>query len=205
VDRQRKTSHINPLRVAGTTDEHVMEKTEKRLSSMGGQFLSLDAKGRFTWPAVYQRQFDVLGVKWFKLTFGPSKADERYLEVWPDIFWKQHVKELMENLPDSQLPYYMTYYIEPAIKTGADKQGRMIMPSVLRDYMQLDARSGDDEAAEGSMFMVATLTHFRLYRWDYFTRSMGAKASNMLTEEEKAGSDGLYDRTAIIKSVDDEE
>ncbi len=95
-----------------------------------GQFEhTIDAKGRINFPAKFRED---IGDR-FILTKGLDNCIAVYsLEEWGR--WEERFK----SLPDSKSRQLKRFFFASATDVEPDKQGRIVLPSVLRDYAGLE-------------------------------------------------------------------
>ncbi len=92
---------------------------------------SLDAKGRIIIPAQFREK---LGD-----AFYISKGLDHNLCVYPSDEWESFVEQL-SKLPslDARARSLQRFMVSGAVKVLPDKQGRVLIPTNLRDYANLD-------------------------------------------------------------------
>jgi DNA-binding transcriptional regulator/RsmH inhibitor MraZ len=173
---------------------------------MGSHLLSLDGKHRVTIPAMFQRLLKQQDIRRLFVTYGITISnDYRYLDIYPDLAWADHVQKLMKEIPDHELPYWMRYYIEPASPIAPDQQGRLVVHPHFRNYLGLKAREDGDEAAaadtENQLYIVAASDHFRLYRWKDYMQAMEHERAAVPMAETDHQLRAEYDRTQIVDSI----
>ena len=95
-----------------------------------GQFEhTLDAKGRINFPAKFRED---MGNR-FILTKGLDNCIAVYsLEEW------ERWEKKLSALPDSKSRQLKRFFFASATDVEPDKQGRIVLPSVLRDYAGLE-------------------------------------------------------------------
>lgn len=101
----------------------------------GANLLTVDAKGRVAMPARYRQSLlDVCGGQ-----LVITANFERCLLLYPLPTWLEKERELI-NLPDthSQSAGLKRLLVGHATEVEMDKQGRLLLPPVLRDYAQLN-------------------------------------------------------------------
>lgn len=97
---------------------------------MGEYNHTIDAKGRVIVPAKFR---ETLGDE-FVVTLGLDGC----LFVYPDEEWKNFVSEL-KNLPGSkEARQLQRYFMAGAASCEVDKQGRILIPSKLREQAGLE-------------------------------------------------------------------
>ncbi|MBE5938778.1 MAG: division/cell wall cluster transcriptional repressor MraZ [Lachnospiraceae bacterium] len=98
---------------------------------MGEYNHSIDAKGRVIVPAKFR---ETLGE-----TFVVSQGLDGCLFVFPNEEWKQF-EEKLKTLPmsDRQARKFVRFFLAGATEVETDKQGRVLLPSVLREFAGLN-------------------------------------------------------------------
>jgi MraZ protein len=97
---------------------------------MGEYQHTIDTKGRMIIPAKFR---DELGTR-FVITRGLDKS----LFVYPLAEWKQ-IEEKLKSLPftRSDARAFTRFFFSGAVEAELDKQGRVNIPSTLRDYAKI--------------------------------------------------------------------
>ena len=92
---------------------------------------SIDLKGRVIVPSKFR---DDLGFK-----FIVTKGLDSCLFVYPDSEWKV-LEEKLKTLPltSKDARAFVRFFFSGAAECEVDKQGRILIPSNLREYAQLD-------------------------------------------------------------------
>jgi len=93
-----------------------------------GEYLhTVDSKGRVALPAKFR---ETLGPR-FMITRGLDKC----VAVYPSEEWS-HVLETITALPQNQRESrdYARYFLSGAMEVDPDKQGRIVVTQMLRDY-----------------------------------------------------------------------
>ena len=97
---------------------------------MGTYGHSIDAKGRVIVPAKFR---EVLGDS-FVVTLGRDGC----LFVYPEEEWEDFVKQLKELPGSKEARKLQRYFMAGAAPCDVDKQGRVLIPSSLREKVGLD-------------------------------------------------------------------
>lgn len=98
---------------------------------MGEYSHSVDTKGRLIVPAKFREQ---LGEQ-----FVVTKGMDGCLYVYSDEEWKNIEAKFREiNLTTKDARKFMRFFFAGAAACEVDKQGRILIPSVLREYAGLD-------------------------------------------------------------------
>ena len=101
-----------------------------------GQFQhSIDAKGRISLPARFRDTIGAAGDSRFVLT---SALFDPCLHLYPMKAWEE-LEEKIANLPsmDPNVVRFRRLYVSAACECEADKHGRVLLPSQLRDKADL--------------------------------------------------------------------
>ncbi len=95
---------------------------------------SMDNKGRLSIPAPFRELLDRLGER--KLVITNSKL---CLEVFLASDWQKLLRKV-EKLPQfkEEVELFKLYYISAASEVALDKQGRILVPQMLREEVGLD-------------------------------------------------------------------
>lgn len=96
----------------------------------------IDSKGRITVPANYRTQMMEEANGSLVVTIDP---EQRILLLYPFPAW-QMIEEKLENLPSFQpaARRIQRLLIGHATELELDRQGRILLPPLLRDYADLD-------------------------------------------------------------------
>lgn len=90
---------------------------------------NLDTKGRVNFPAKLR---EALGEK-----FIITKGLDGCLFVYPDDEW-EILRKKINDLPFSQSRDLQRFFFSGAVELEPDKQGRIVIPSHLREHAKLD-------------------------------------------------------------------
>jgi MraZ protein len=98
---------------------------------MGEYSHSIDAKGRLIMPAKFREQ---LGDE-----FVVTKSPDKCLYVYTNEEWK-NFEEKLATLPitNKGTRQFVRFFLAGAATCEVDKQGRILLPAVLREYAELD-------------------------------------------------------------------
>lgn len=104
----------------------------------GSQSLNLDAKGRVAVPSRYRELLTAVCEGRLVVTANPY---ERCLNIYPETHWKE-VKAKIESLPNSnkKVRRLQRVVLGNAVELEMDGNGRMLLPSTLRDFANLDKK-----------------------------------------------------------------
>ena len=97
---------------------------------MGQYNHTIDAKGRVFVPAKFR---ETLGEQ-FVVTMGLDGC----LFVYPNDQWEQFANQLKSLPGTKEARQLQRYFLAGAADLEVDKQGRILLPAVLREYAQLD-------------------------------------------------------------------
>lgn len=106
------------------------DKVGAGLMFMGEYNHSIDAKGRIIVPAKFREE---LGEE-FVVTLGLDGC----LFVYPDTEWQSFVEKLKSLPGNREARQLQRYFLAGAVTCEADKQGRILIPSKLREHAQLE-------------------------------------------------------------------
>ena len=96
---------------------------------MGQYEHTLDIKGRMNMPAKFR---DELGDH-----FVITKGTDACLSVYSQEEWKT-LADRVKRLPEAKAKMLKRFFFANATEVEPDKQGRIIIPAVLRTYAQMD-------------------------------------------------------------------
>lgn len=96
---------------------------------MGQYEHTLDVKGRMNVPSKFR---DALGE-----TFVVTKGTDACLSIYSMEEWTV-LAERVKKLPESKAKALRRFFFASAVEVELDKQGRVIIPAVLRDYASLE-------------------------------------------------------------------
>jgi MraZ protein len=97
---------------------------------------TIDPKGRLALPSSFKRELEKLGEEPLVVT---THISSPCLVAYPLAEW-QRFEERLAKLPQFE-PSVMTLrrlYVGGAMECGIDKQGRVLIPQVLREYARLE-------------------------------------------------------------------
>lgn len=98
---------------------------------MGEYLHTIDGKGRLIMPAKFREALDT--------RFIATKGLDHCLFVYPMNEWKV-LEEKLRALPftQSEARAFVRFFFSGACECELDKQGRILLPSNLREYAQLE-------------------------------------------------------------------
>ncbi len=104
----------------------------------GSQSINVDAKGRMAIPSRYR---DVLAAACEGRLVVTANPYDRCLNIYPEPQWLE-VKAKIEALPNSnkQVRRLQRLVLGNASELEMDGNGRLLLPSILRDYASLDKK-----------------------------------------------------------------
>lgn len=98
---------------------------------MGEYSHSIDAKGRLIMPAKFREQ---LGDE-----FVVTKSPDKCLYVYTNEDWKKFEEKLAElPIMHKETRQFVRFFLAGAATCEVDKQGRILIPAVLREFAGLD-------------------------------------------------------------------
>ena len=134
----------------------------------GSYSLAVDEKGRIAIPARFRQQLsdENGGVPLF-ITIGPKPC----LEIYPAPEFQRLAAEI-QNLEDRKTADLLKQvFIGFAVETETDKQGRVVLPPLLRKRVQLN----------GSAMLVGQITRFDVWAEDEWMRRFGGGPDSQLS------------------------
>lgn len=98
---------------------------------------ALDAKGRVSIPAHFRELLGTLGSDRLIVTSGISETP--VLDAYPLETW-QKFEEKIQNLPkfDPDIEAFRQLYIAGAMECPLDRQGRILLPNLLREEARIE-------------------------------------------------------------------
>ena len=97
---------------------------------MGEYNHSIDAKGRIIVPAKFREE---LGDE-FVVTLGLDGC----LFLYPNAEWEEFVAQLKQLPGNRQARQLQRYFLAGAVNCEVDKQGRILLPAVLREFAGIE-------------------------------------------------------------------
>jgi MraZ protein len=138
----------------------------------GSHQLSIDDKGRLAIPARFRAQLD--GANVFI-----TRAHKPCLEIYPAAEFHR-LAEQIENLDDRRhADLLKEIFVGHAVETDVDKQGRVLLPQLLRKYAGLD----------GTVMVVGQIKRFDVWSESGWSKKFGGAPS----------AEGLADAFALLK------
>jgi MraZ protein len=141
----------------------------------GSHLLTIDDKGRLPIPARFRQQLaDEYGMQVFI-----TRSYQPCVEIYPAPHFRT-VADQIEGLADRSRADWLTQiFIGNAVETEVDKQGRVLLPQLLRKYARLD----------GAVVVVGQNKRMDIWSEDVWTKKFGEEAS-----EDLAGAFALLKR-----------
>lgn len=131
----------------------------------------IDEKGRLKVPAEYKRELDENKSTQFYIT----SVDGKIAKVYPMDEWEkveQKLSMVADSDPKKKKYLDITNYYGQVVEM--DGQGRLLMPSLLREKAEL----------KGDVTVVGNLTYLLVRNMDAYTKQI---VDNPLTDEDLAG------------------
>ena len=134
----------------------------------GSHLLTIDDKGRLAIPARFRQQLSDHGQQLFI-----TRAHNPSIEIYPaDVFFA--VAEQIENLEDRRAADTLKeVFVGHAVETEIDKQGRVLLPQVLRRHARLDT----------SAMLVGQTKRFDVWSEDIWTQRFGEGSADDLASK----------------------
>ena len=125
----------------------------------GSHLLSIDEKGRLAIPARFRTQLADAHGQQLVITMGPKPC----LEIYPLATFRG-IAEQIQNMEDRRTADKLKFFfIGRAVEAELDKQGRVVLPALLRKQAQLD----------GSVVLVGQITRFDIWAEDQWNEMFG--------------------------------
>lgn len=135
LNKQKRTCFLNTLSIKLTLKWWKVELNGRKWGAidmlMGEYNHTIDAKGRLIVPAKFR---EVLGDE-----FVVTKGLDNCLFVYPNDEW-QKFEEKLQTLPltNKNARQFTRFFLAGAASVEVDKQGRILLPSVLREFAGLE-------------------------------------------------------------------
>jgi len=114
----------------------------------GSHKLTIDDKGRLAIPARLRNQLSEEHGKQIAITLGPES-----IEVYPTAQFRR-IAEAIPKIPDrAKRMLVQRLFVGYAVETELDAQGRVLVPTILRELKQLGSE----------VVLVGQITHFELW------------------------------------------
>ena len=139
---------------------------------MGEYAHSVDAKGRVIFPADFRAEVGE--------TFIATKGLDNCLFVYPNDEW-QKFEEKLQTLPltNKNARQFTRFFLAGAASVEVDKQGRILLPSVLREFAGL----------EKDVVLVGVASRIEIWSRDRWNESISTYDDDM--DEVAANMDSL--------------
>ena len=127
---------------------------------------TLDPKSRVIVPAVFRNDL--------KEKFILTKGIEKCLYIYPEEEWIALVERIKQNLPSSKKGNRdaRRFFASNAVECEVDKQGRILIPQILREYATLDKE----------LLFVGDLNKVEIWNPDLYVDSDAEEVGNLLEE-----------------------
>lgn len=143
----------------------------------GSHQLSVDDKGRIAIPARFRQALQELGGAQLYVTLGSNPC----LEIYPAPEF-QRIAADIQGLPDQHAAEQLKqWFIGFAVEAEMDRQGRVLLPPLLRRRAGLD----------GSAVLMGQITRFDLWSEPLWNERFGAEVGSL--------PDGLADAFRTIR------
>ncbi|MGQ0621474.1 MAG: division/cell wall cluster transcriptional repressor MraZ [Panacagrimonas sp.] len=138
----------------------------------GSQELTIDDKGRLAIPARYRQQLADTCDSQLVITMGPDTC----LEVFPAPEFQRLALDIqnMEDLDNAEV--LKNCFIALACESEIDKQGRVLLPPMLRKRAKLN----------GSAVLMGKLSRFDLWATDLWNERFGEDAEQFAAQRQQA-------------------
>jgi MraZ protein len=139
-----------------------------------GEFLhKIDKKGRLILPAQHRDELESRYVENFHITIGIDEC----LRIYPDPEWKKVIED-MSKLPqsDSKTRYVIRMFISNASPSQIDKQGRIFVPSNLREKAGITR----DVIVVG---MISLIEVWSKEKWEKYKKTFDSKPLEDYTQQ----------------------
>lgn len=129
----------------------------------GSHLLTMDDKGRLAIPARFRQQLaDEFGLQVFI-----TRAYEPCLEIYPATVFRELADQIQAMAPGAARDKLKHVFIGNAVETEIDKQGRVLLPQLLRKFARLD----------GSAMLVGQINRFDVWAEDLWSEKFGDGAA----------------------------
>jgi MraZ protein len=135
----------------------------------GNHPAKVDPKGRLKLPSGFKEQVDEANVTQFYIT----STDGKKAEVWPLAEWEQRESLLSDtSTMDDAVEKYLNLTSYYGHQVEMDKEGRLLLPQILRGTAKLDAE----------VAVLGKLHYLEVHNLEVFEQSLLA---NALTVEDR--------------------
>ncbi|MGQ9786294.1 MAG: division/cell wall cluster transcriptional repressor MraZ [Anaerolineae bacterium] len=135
---------------------------------LGNHLHNLDAKGRLTLPAKIRDSL-ASGVV---ITKGIGDYD--YLDLYPTAAFEALVQRMKEKLPWSERDL-LRYLLANASSDVPDRQGRILVPQMLREHAHL--------TLEGAVLIAGLHDHLEIWNPELWAAKMSGMTPKMIEEK----------------------
>jgi len=125
----------------------------------GSHLLTIDDKGRLAIPARFRQQLaDDYGLQVFI-----TRSYEPCLEIYPAAVFRELAEQIQAMAPGAARDKLKHVFIGNAVDTEIDKQGRVLLPQLLRKFARLDSNA----------MLVGQINRFDVWAEDLWNEKFG--------------------------------
>jgi MraZ protein len=142
---------------------------------------TLDSKGRLSIPSKFRDV--IVGKGDERIVITNFQIDGmRCLDVYPIDEWSR-LEEEIRNKPkfDRRMVMFQNYYLSGACECAVDKQGRILIPPLLRQYANL----------KRNVVLVSALEKFRVWDQDTWKKMFAEAEGKLMQDPDFLGDLGL--------------
>lgn len=132
----------------------------------GSHQLTIDEKGRLAIPARYRQSLAEQCNSQVVITFGPNPC----LEIYPAPTFQRLAQDIQEMEDRKTADLLKQVFIGFAVETEIDKQGRVLLPPMLRKRARLN----------GSAVMMGQITRFDVWAEELWNERFGDSDSSVI-------------------------
>lgn len=145
----------------------------------GSYPLAVDEKGRIAIPARFRQKLAEEGESPLYITLGPKPC----LEIYPAAEFQRLAEDIQKMEDRKTADVLKQVFIGFAVETELDKQGRVVLPPLLRRRVRLN----------GAAMLMGMVSRFDVWAEDEWTRRFGEGPDSLLA------SPALEDAFAALK------
>jgi len=148
-------------------------------SFSGKHYYTVDPKGRIIIPAVFR---EIITANYSTKLYVTNAPFDRCLCIYPLEEWKS-LQELVRNKPrsDEAIRFFMRRVIASAVEVEMDKQGRILIPSALRE----------DAGINADVVLIGQIERIELWNRDEWNTLVEPSGENRKAYEEKLSAYGI--------------
>ena len=148
-------------------------------SFSGKHYYTVDPKGRIIIPAVFR---EIITANYSTKLYVTNAPFDRCLCIYPLDEWNS-LQELVRNKPrsDEAIRFFMRRVIASAVEVEMDKQGRILIPSALRE----------DAGINADVVLIGQIERIELWNRDEWNTLVEPSRENRKAYEEKLSSYGI--------------